>query len=97
MNRARISEEEIARRLPSLEGFRREGDKLVADFKFKDFTSAFGFMTSLALVAERLDHHPEWTNVYNRVHLELTTHDAKGITELDFAFATKAVEFAPRP
>jgi len=97
MNRARLSEEEIARRLPSLEGFRREGDKLVADFKFKDFVGAFGFMTSLALVAERLDHHPEWTNVYNRVHLELTTHDAKGITELDFAFATKAVELAPHP
>jgi 4a-hydroxytetrahydrobiopterin dehydratase len=94
MNRARLSDDEIARRLPGLEGFRREGDKLVADFKFQDFVGAFGFMTKLALVAERLDHHPEWTNVYNRVHLELTTHDSKGITELDVAFATRAVELA---
>jgi 4a-hydroxytetrahydrobiopterin dehydratase len=56
-------------------------------FVFKDFSAAFGFMTRAALVAEKLDHHPEWFNVYNRVDVTLATHDAGGLTELDFALA----------
>lgn len=56
-------------------------------FKFKDFNSAFGFMTRAALVAEKLDHHPEWFNVYNRVDVTLATHDAGGLTELDIKLA----------
>ncbi|MGC5340804.1 4a-hydroxytetrahydrobiopterin dehydratase, partial [Escherichia coli] len=58
-------------------------DAIMRDFKFKDLNAAFGFMTRLALVAEKMDHHPEWTNVYNRVAITLSTHDAGGLTDLD--------------
>ena len=87
MNRARLSDDEIARRIVEIPGFRREGDKLLADFKFKNFADAFAFMTSVAFVAEKLDHHPEWFNVYNRVDIALSTHDAGGLSERDIALA----------
>ena len=61
--------------------------KLQATFVFDDFVAAFGFMTASALVAERMNHHPEWFNVYNRVRVDLITHDAGGLTELDFQLA----------
>ena len=54
---------------------------------FKDFNAAFGFMTRVALMADKMDHHPEWSNVYNRVEVVLTTHDAGGVTELDMKMA----------
>lgn len=61
-----------------------ENNCLKKDFKFKDFTQAFGFMTKVALIAEKMDHHPIWTNVYNRVTIELSTHDAGNVvTEKD--------------
>ena len=62
-------------------------DALRQTFKFSDFNAAFGFMSRVALMAERLDHHPEWSNVYNRVVVTLTTHDAGGVTELDLQLA----------
>ena len=96
MNRARLSDDEITRRMAEIPGFRREGDKLLADFKFATFVEAFAFMTNVAFVAEKLDHHPEWSNVYNRVHVALTTHDSGGITELDFAFAARALQIFSR-
>lgn len=68
-------------------------DAITRTFKFKDFNQAFGFMTRLALVAEKLDHHPEWTNVYARVEITLSTHDAGGLTERDIALAEAADRF----
>jgi 4a-hydroxytetrahydrobiopterin dehydratase len=62
-------------------------DAIVKTFKFADFNAAFGFMTRVALAAEKLDHHPEWFNVYNRVEVLLSTHDADGVTELDVTLA----------
>jgi 4a-hydroxytetrahydrobiopterin dehydratase len=62
-------------------------DAIVKTFKFPDFNTAWGFMTRVALAAEKLDHHPEWFNVYNRVEVLLATHDADGVTELDVTLA----------
>jgi 4a-hydroxytetrahydrobiopterin dehydratase len=62
-------------------------DSIQAQFKFKNFTSAFAFMTRVAKVADDMNHHPEWFNVYNRVDITLRTHDASGITQLDFDLA----------
>ena len=80
---------------PALAGWTIEGDKLQREFRFADFIQAFGFMTRSALVAEKLDHHPEWFNVYNRVRVDLTTHDAGGITTLDLELARAMNRFAP--
>jgi len=62
-------------------------DAIVKEFRFKDFNAAFGFMSRVALYAERHDHHPEWFNVYNRVDVALSTHDAGGVTDKDVALA----------
>ena len=64
-----------------------ERDAIRKTFKFKDFATAFGWMTSVAIVADKADHHPEWSNVYNRVTVLLTTHDANGLTERDVTLA----------
>jgi 4a-hydroxytetrahydrobiopterin dehydratase len=66
---------------------RADGLAIEREFKFKDFNQAFGFMTRVALYAEKADHHPEWFNVYNRVRITLTTHDADGLSERDVAMA----------
>ena len=70
-------------------------DAITRSFRFADFNAAFGFMTRAALVAEKLDHHPEWFNVYNRVDVTLSTHDAGGLTELDIELATFMSTIAP--
>ncbi len=64
---------------------------IAADFRFDNFAAAFAFMTRVAFIAESMNHHPEWSNVYNRVHIVLTTHDASGVTAKDFALA-EAIE-----
>ena len=69
-------------------------DAISRKFVFKDFNAAFGFMTRAALVAEKLDHHPEWFNVYKIVDVTLPTHDAGGVTELDVRLATTMNELA---
>jgi 4a-hydroxytetrahydrobiopterin dehydratase len=75
--------------LARLDGWRAAAgrDAIEREFRFKDFNAAFGFMTRVALFAEKHDHHPEWTNVYNRVAITLATHDAGGVTEKDVALA----------
>ena len=75
--------------LKKLNGWKktRGKDCIEKEFLFKDFQSAFSWMTKMALVAEKMDHHPEWFNVYNRVNVTLTTHDAGGITKLDIDLA----------
>jgi 4a-hydroxytetrahydrobiopterin dehydratase len=69
-------------------------DAIQKTFKFKDFNEAFGFMARAALVAEKMDHHPEWTNVWNRVDVTLSTHSAGGLTELDLKLAEAMDKFA---
>lgn len=66
-----------------------DGESISKEFKFSNFVNAFGFMTKMAIVAEKMNHHPEWFNVYNRVEVTLTTHDSGGITELDVKLATR--------
>lgn len=87
MSRARLTDAQIAAELVTTPDWTRTGDKLTRTFQFKDFVTAFGFMASAALVAERMNHHPEWSNVYRTVKVELNTHDAGGITALDVELA----------
>lgn len=84
--------------LAQLDGWRAvDGrDAIAKTFRFADFNAAFGWMTRVALMADKLDHHPEWFNVYNRVVIDLTTHDASGVTTLDFELARRAEDLAAR-
>jgi len=75
-------------------GWTLDAGKLHAVFRFADFNAAFGFMTRAALVAEQMNHHPEWFNVYDQVRVHLTTHDAGGITQKDVDLATRMNELA---
>jgi len=87
---------EVAQRLAALPGWSVKDGKLHRELTFADFAQAFAFMTDVAREAEALDHHPEWFNVYNRVTVDLTTHDAGGITALDFELARRAEDLAGR-
>ncbi len=89
-----LSKSELDTRLSNLDGWSIQNDKLHKEFKFKDFVRAFGFMSSMALVSESMGHHPEWFNVYNKVSVDLTTHDAGGITSNDIDWASKANDLA---
>jgi 4a-hydroxytetrahydrobiopterin dehydratase len=90
---AQLTDEERAAALSQLAGWvlSRQGKAIERKLVFGDFSEAFGFMTRVALVAEQHDHHPEWFNVYNRVEITLTTHDAGGLSQRDLAMA-KAIE-----
>src|SRR3954464_10872341 len=85
---------EIARLRARLPGWRVEAGKLHREYRFANFVEAFGAMTSVALVAERMNHHPEWFNVWNTVRVDLTTHDAGGITAKDFELAAAMEQIA---
>lgn len=83
----KLSEEQIKQELSKLNGWTIVNGKLNRTFEFKDFNEAFGFMTRVAMEVEKLNHHPEWFNVYNRVKIELVTHDVNGISNYDFRLA----------
>ena len=89
MSVPRLSQVEVATLLKELPGWtlRADGKVITQTFKFADFNAAFGFMARVALFADKHDHHPEWFNVYNRVEMTLTTHDADGLSERDAAIA----------
>lgn len=86
----KLSTERRQTALLGLPDWRRLGDRdaIARSLKFRNFSEAFGFMARVALAAEKLDHHPEWSNVYNRVEITLTTHDAGGLSERDISLAT---------
>ena len=83
----KLSESIIEEKLKNLPGWSVKNDKLHKEFQFNDFNQAFGFMTRAAMEIEKMNHHPEWFNVYNRIVVELTTHDAGGITDNDVNLA----------
>jgi len=85
----KLSDSEVLEQIKGLEGWTFQSGKLHKAYKFKDFVEAFGFMTQVALLAETMDHHPEWSNVYGRVTIDLVTHDAGGISPRDFELAKK--------
>lgn len=96
MTRERLSPTEVEEAVSSLEGWSLEdgGMAIVRSFKFRTFSEAFGFMARSALQAEKMDHHPEWSNVYNKVEVRLTTHSAGGLTALDMELARRMDGFA---
>ena len=85
---SKLDDATITKELATLTGWTREGDKLFREFQFADFVTAFSFMSGAALIAERMNHHPEWFNVYRTVRVHLATHDAGGITALDLQLAS---------
>lgn len=90
----RLDVDEVLAALPSWRANPGGRPAIARKFVFADFNAAFGFMTRVALMAEKSDHHPEWSNVYNRVVIDLTTHDAGGISERDFALAAEVERLA---
>ena len=92
--RQKLSEAEVRARLPEIPGWELAEGTLHKTFRFASFVQAFGFMSSVALVAEAMNHHPDWTNVYNRVTFALNTHDVSGISALDFMLAKRIEELA---
>jgi 4a-hydroxytetrahydrobiopterin dehydratase len=92
----RLSENERQELLPALDGWAMvEGrDAITKRFVFDDFSQAFGWMTRVALAAEAMNHHPEWSNTYNRVEVTLATHDAKGLTRRDVELAQRMDQMA---
>lgn len=83
----RLSQEEIDEELKNLPGWSVVDEKLHREIEFDSFNQAFGFMTRAAMEIEKMNHHPEWFNVYNKLTIELTTHDAGGITKNDISLA----------
>ena len=83
----KLTDTDIAAAMTSVPGWTQKADGIERQYKFADFVTAFAFMTRTALLAEKADHHPEWSNVYNKVDIRLTTHDAGGLSRRDFALA----------
>ncbi len=93
-DRRKLSDSEISGRLSEIAGWSYADGSLTRSFQFDNFVAAFGFMSSVALLAEKLDHHPNWSNVYNTVEIALNTHDAGGVTDFDFVLASQINDVA---
>lgn len=91
----KLTQEAVDARMNDVPGWAHEraGNALTRDIRLRDFSEAFALMTRIALAAEQADHHPEWSNVYNRLSIRLTTHDAGGVSERDFALAKRINDF----
>jgi 4a-hydroxytetrahydrobiopterin dehydratase len=89
MEKGKLEQKEIEERLESLPQWKRKDGQLCRELVFADFSQAFGFMARVALAAEAMGHHPDWSNVWNKVSIALSTHDAGGITDKDFELAAK--------
>ncbi|RWE53976.1 4a-hydroxytetrahydrobiopterin dehydratase [Mesorhizobium sp.] len=91
MTREKLGKEAVAEALAGLDGWSlaKDGGSIARSFTFRNFAEAFAFMTRVALAAEKMDHHPDWSNVYKTVNVTLNTHDAGGLTALDFELAKK--------
>ena len=87
--RKKLSDKEIRGELGEIKGWSLVDGKLHREIQFANFVEAFGFMSRVALVAESMNHHPEWFNVYNRVTVDLSTHDAGGVTQMDLTLAAR--------
>ncbi|WP_152629840.1 4a-hydroxytetrahydrobiopterin dehydratase [Haliangium ochraceum] len=92
----KLTREEIDSELAKHPAWSLADDKLHRELRFASFVEAFAFMSGVAVVAESMNHHPEWFNVYNRVSVDLSTHDVSGISERDFALAARIDEIAGR-
>ena len=92
MSVEKMTSQQIEAGLKDLSGWALKDEKLHWELKFKNFVQAWGFMTQVAMLAEKADHHPEWSNVYSRVTIDLTTHEAGGISQRDFDLANKINE-----
>jgi 4a-hydroxytetrahydrobiopterin dehydratase len=90
----KATEAEIQKAIAELGSWTVKSGKLHREYRFRDFVQAFGFMTQVALLAERTVHHPEWFNVYNKVVVDLTTHEAQGITQKDLGLAREMEQIA---
>jgi 4a-hydroxytetrahydrobiopterin dehydratase len=93
MAATKLSEKEMAAELEKLSGWTVVNGNLHRVFEFKDFSAAFGFMARAALAAEKMDHHPDWSNSWNKVTVDLSTHSAGGLTKNDFELAGKMQQF----
>ncbi len=94
MAATKLSEQEIAAELKKLGGWKVINGNLHRVFEFKDFSAAFGFMTQVAIAAEKMDHHPDWSNSWNKVTVDLCTHSAGGLTKNDFELAGKMLQIS---
>lgn len=96
MRPSRATDEQIREFISQFGSWTIKDSKLHREYVFNNFVQAFGFMTEVALIAERADHHPEWFNVYKTVVVDLTTHEVDGVTERDFELARNMEEIATR-
>lgn len=95
-NVVRLSDEDVQSRLSSVPEWQIRDNGLHRELIFRDFADAFSLMTSVAFIAERMSHHPEWSNVYNRLTIRLSTHDVGGLSDNDFAMAAEISELYRR-